>query len=89
MATSVNPVASMPLIAFEVIDSEELARRWAVPESWVREQVRTRATDPIPHLRFGKYVRFQWGSPVLDEWIARRMMTTNRKSSRDLSKEIQ
>ena len=57
------------------IDSRELGKRLALPESWVRDQVRTRAgvCDRIPHLRFGKYVRFRWGSPELVEWLKRRM----------------
>lgn len=45
----------------EIIDSKELASRLNLPESWVRDAVRRRAKDPIPHLRFGKYVRFTWG----------------------------
>src|SRR5229473_1697430 len=39
----------------EFIDSIELARRWNVPVSWVRDQVRSRAQDPLPHINFGKY----------------------------------
>jgi hypothetical protein len=57
---------------FEIIDSVELARRLKLPESWVRDQVRSRATDPIPCLRFGKYVRFEWGHPDLTKWKERR-----------------
>ncbi len=57
---------------FEVIDSHELAERWRVPETWVREQTRSRATDPLPHVRLGKYVRFEWGSAALEEWWRRR-----------------
>lgn len=56
----------------EIIDSKELASRLNLPESWVRDQVRRRAVDPIPHLRFGKYVRFAWRSPELTEWLERR-----------------
>lgn len=56
----------------EIIDSKELASRLNLPESWVRDAVRRRAIDPIPHLRFGKYVRFAWGSPELTEWLGRR-----------------
>jgi hypothetical protein len=56
----------------EVIDSRELARRWSLPESWIRDQVRRRSTDRIPHVRFGKYVRFEWGCPDLTEWFSRR-----------------
>jgi hypothetical protein len=32
---------------YEFIDARELARRWAVPETWVRERVRTRSEDPL------------------------------------------
>ncbi len=57
---------------YEVIDSVELAKRWSVPESWVREQTRSRAADPLPHVRLGRYVRFEWGSPKLASWWERR-----------------
>ncbi len=57
---------------FEIIGADELAQRLNLPASWVRDQVRTRATDPIPHLRFGRYVRFQWAHPDLTEWLERR-----------------
>ena len=55
-----------------IIDSAELAKRLNLPESWVRDQVRSRAVDPIPHKKFGKYVRFVWGSPELEKWLKRR-----------------
>lgn len=58
----------------EFIDSKELARRWQLPETWIRDQVRTRATDPLPHVRFGKYVRFRWNSPELTQWALRRIV---------------
>ena len=48
---------------YQFIDSRELAVRWAVPETWIRERVRTRCEDPLPHVRFGKYGGFRWGSP--------------------------
>ena len=62
----------------ELIDSTELARRWRVPESWVRDGVRRRAGDKIPHVRFGKYVRFEFGCPDLDAWLARRRCCKDR-----------
>ena len=75
---------------YEFIDSKELAFRWALPESWIREQVRSRAADPLPHIRFGKYVRFRWGSPELDGWAERRIIdASNRKAGRILGKETQ
>jgi hypothetical protein len=58
------------LISTEIIDAAELAKRWGLPESWVRSKTRTRAIDRIPCLRFGRYVRFAWGSPELAKWLA-------------------
>jgi hypothetical protein len=58
----------------EIVDSTELARRWCVPETWVRDQVRRRVADPIPHVRLGKYIRFEWGGEALVAWWARRRM---------------
>jgi len=73
---------------YEFIDSKELALRWALPESWIREQVRARSADPPPHIRFGKYVRFRWGSPELEAWASRRIVSSsNRVEGRALGKE--
>ena len=60
----------------EVIDADELAKRWSLPASWIREQTRSRATDPLPCIRFGKYVRFAWHSPELEAWLSRRLKNT-------------
>lgn len=73
---------------YEFIDSKELASRWNLPESWVREQVRSRSADPLPHIRFGKYVRFRWHSPELEDWADRRIVSSsNRVVGRALGKE--
>lgn len=58
---------------FELLNAEQLAKRLNLPVSWIREMTRSRTSDPIPHLRFGRYVRFRWGAPELAEWISRRM----------------
>ena len=55
---------------FELIDAAELARRLNLPLSWVRSHCRRRTLDELPVVRFGKYCRFKWGSPELEEWIA-------------------
>jgi hypothetical protein len=57
---------------FEVIDAVELANRWRVPASWIREQTRQRAVDPLPCVRLGRYVRFEWESPKLVAWWDKR-----------------
>jgi hypothetical protein len=58
----------------ELIDSAELAKRWRVPESWIRN--RTRARTPkeecIPCVRLGRYVRFEWGSHRLQDWLEKK-----------------
>jgi hypothetical protein len=59
--TATESFKSLP--RYEFIDSKELAARWGLPGSWIREQVRSRSIDPIPHVRFGKYVRFPLGQP--------------------------
>jgi hypothetical protein len=73
---------------YEFIDSKALASRWNLPESWVREQVRARSADPLPHVRFGKYVRFRWSSPELEDWAERRIVSSSsRVVGRALGKE--
>lgn len=73
---------------FQFITSEQLAEKWNLPASWVREQVRSRAADPLPHVRFGKYVRFRWGSPELEQWAERRIIGGhNRDAGRVHRKE--
>lgn len=77
------------ILQYEFIDSKELASRWALPESWIREQVRSRAADPLPHVHFGKYVRFRWGSPELEDWAEQRIVNgSNRDAGRVRRKEI-
>ena len=60
---------------YEVVDAAELGKRWRVPKSWIQEQTRSRAIDPIPHIQLGRYVRFSWGSPELTQWWNRRMVS--------------
>ncbi len=73
---------------YEVINSKKLAMRWDVPESWVRDQVRSRAVDPLPHVRLGRYIRFEWRSAELDDWWARhRRNGVPNRSNGDESKK--
>lgn len=71
---STVPLVSLsPENRYELIDSAELAARLRVPESWIRNhtRVRTPKEERIPCVRFGRYIRFEWGSPQLAEWIAK------------------
>jgi hypothetical protein len=67
------------MTTYEFIDSRELARRLAVPVSWIRDRVRARSRDPLPHINLGKYVRFLWGSRDLEDWVARRIVRGNNR----------
>jgi len=74
---SEQAVPKSAVVSYEQIGPAELAKRLDVPETWVREHVRKRTTDPIPHLKLGKYVRFRWGSPQLEAWLEARMVGTH------------
>jgi hypothetical protein len=60
--------------AIELLDSVEFASRLRVPESWVRNRTRARTPkeERIPCIRLGRYVRFEWGSVPLLEWLAKK-----------------
>jgi hypothetical protein len=77
----------IPSKEYEFIDSKALAQRWCLPETWVRDQVRRRSSDTLPHIKFGKYVRFLWGCPELASWLERRMIGGNNKAGRTPKKE--
>ena len=57
----------------EIIDSPELAKRLTVPESWIRSYSRERCPKDqrIPAIYFGRYVRYEWGSPALEAWLSK------------------
>jgi excisionase family DNA binding protein len=48
----------------DILTPEEVAARLKVPESWVYEKTRARCRKPIPCLRLGRYVRFDWQAVV-------------------------
>ncbi len=51
----------------------QLSERLNVPTSWIREKTRQRARvrddDPLPVVRLGKYVRFDW--QAVQRWLQR------------------
>jgi hypothetical protein len=56
-----------------LLTSPQLAIKLNVPPSWIREKTRQRARtrdeDPLPVVRLGKYVRFDW--KAVSEWLER------------------
>jgi excisionase family DNA binding protein len=47
-----------------LLDAKAIAERLGVPETWVRESVRSGA---IPHVRLGRYVRFDLAD--VEKWL--------------------
>jgi predicted DNA-binding transcriptional regulator AlpA len=67
--TLTPPVTIPPIL----LRSPELAAKLAVPVTLVREKTRVRArerdADPLPLVRLGKYVRFDWAE--VEAWLKR------------------
>ena len=42
----------------ELLTVEEVAELFKVPASWVYEHCRKQVSDPLPHVKLGKYLRF-------------------------------
>ncbi len=42
-----------------LLEAKDVAELLSVPESWVREQTRRPEGEAMPHLRLGRYVRFE------------------------------
>jgi hypothetical protein len=66
-------VSQGPGNGVELIDAQELARRWQLPESWIRAQSRERVPldRRLPSVRFGRYRRYEFGSARLNEWLSK------------------
>ena len=53
----------------ELLTVEELADRLKVPASWIYRQTRSRGRNRLPHLKIGKYLRFE--ETAVQSWLAR------------------
>jgi hypothetical protein len=53
------------VIPMEILTPQQLAERLQVKPSWIYEQTRNRSgvrnPDPLPHIKMGLYLRFDWG----------------------------
>src|SRR5882762_7791959 len=65
----------------QLLTVHEVARLLHVPISWVYERTRRRSNDQLPHVKLGKYLRFEEatitefrGSVVLDSRLLPRMI---------------
>jgi hypothetical protein len=66
---------------------KELAELWAVPVSWIYEQTRGRAKDPLPCVQFGKYRRFDLDDPELHGWLGRHRKNSKQRNGSEPTKK--
>jgi predicted DNA-binding transcriptional regulator AlpA len=52
----------------DILTPDQLAKRLQVSRSWITEKCRHRCASPIPCLRIGKYIRFDWNE--VSAWLA-------------------
>jgi len=55
----------------QLLKPQELAHILGVPVSFVYDRTRQNSPDPIPHFKFGKYVRFELAQ--VQAWLAERI----------------
>jgi hypothetical protein len=57
----------------EILTPSQIAFRLQVKPTWVYEQTRERAgtrnPDPLPHIKLGRYLRFDWHDVLA--WLER------------------
>ncbi len=70
----------MPLEDYKMLTAKELAEKLSLPESWIRNQTRTSCPDPIPFVKLGKYVRFEWPSRELYLWWKKHRLAAQRET---------
>jgi predicted DNA-binding transcriptional regulator AlpA len=65
----------------QILTPTQVAERLQVKPSWVYEQTRERAevrnADPLPHIKLGLYLRFDWQD--VQAWLERQKKNGTRK----------
>ena len=70
------PITEAPVSGgalMEILTPQQVAERLRVKPSWVYEQTRNRSgvrnSDPLPHIKMGLYLRFDWRDVLA--WLER------------------
>jgi excisionase family DNA binding protein len=48
---------------------EDLAEYLGVPRTWIYDRTRANGPEMIPHIKLGKYVRFNPESRAFQDWL--------------------
>jgi predicted DNA-binding transcriptional regulator AlpA len=67
MKVSTVAVFPNPIDPSQILTLTELAQRLKVSERWVYEKTRRRSQNPLPTIRIGRYLRFDWVR--VSEWL--------------------
>jgi predicted DNA-binding transcriptional regulator AlpA len=58
----------VPVDPANILTRSELAKRLKVRERWIYEKTRRRYSDPLPTMRIGRFIRFDWLE--VSAWLA-------------------
>ena len=64
-----KPMEASPIDPYMILTLGELAERLKVSRRWVYEKCRRRCQNPLPCIRIGRYLRFDWAS--VSAWLHR------------------
>ena len=67
----------------DLLTVDEVAHLLKVPKSWVYERTRGRGADRLPHIKLGKYLRFE--ERAVTAWVEAQRHGPNRVEWRVLS----
>lgn len=84
MSKEYLPICDAPIsgtrVPIEILTPQQLAERLQVKPSWVYEQTRNRSgvrnPDPLPHIKMGLYLRFDWRDVLA--WLDRQKQYAER-----------
>jgi predicted DNA-binding transcriptional regulator AlpA len=63
----VPAVPTSPIDPSQILTLDETAARLKTSRRWVYEKSRRRCQDPLPVIRIGRYLRFNWLD--VSEWL--------------------
>ena len=67
-ANATTPQAAPVLVdPIQILTMAEVAIRLKVSKRWVYEKTRDRCRNPLPAIRIGRYLRFDWGD--VSAWL--------------------
>lgn len=70
VAAQAGRLGASAAVTGQLLTPQEVAELLSVPVSWVYKRTERGASDPIPHLKLGKYLRFE--REAVEAWLGER-----------------